>query len=120
MICRLGLSLGLSALLAAIPLSAQSASISGRILQKDTRTPVANARVVIASGDVTLRSAVTDSAGRYRIAGLVAGRYVLMVTRIGQQLRRMTFDIADAQALTLDLEASPAAERLDEVVTSAS
>jgi iron complex outermembrane receptor protein len=107
--------------LAAAPLFAQSASISGRILEQTSKRPVENARVIVASGDVTVRSALTDASGRYRVAGLSAGRYAIIVSRIGQQLRRTApFDIADGQALTMDLETSASAERLEEVVTSAS
>ena len=103
------------------PLSAQTGSISGRILEQSSRMPVENARVVVASGDVTVRSAVTDSAGQYRISAVPAGRYLLIVSRIGQQLRRtVPFELADGQALTMDLETSALAERLEEVVTTAS
>jgi iron complex outermembrane receptor protein len=110
------LSLALSA-----PLSAQTGSISGRIVEQSTKLPVENARVVVASGDVTVRSAVTDSDGRYRLTAVPAGRYLLKVSRIGQQLRRtVPFDIADGQSLTMDLETSASAERLEEVITTAS
>jgi outer membrane receptor for ferrienterochelin and colicins len=107
--------------LAAAPLSAQTGSISGRIVEQSSKLPVENARVAISSGDVTVRSAVTDSDGRYRITGVPAGRYLLVVTRIGQQLRRtVPFDLADGQSLTMDLETSAAAERLEEVISTAS
>jgi iron complex outermembrane receptor protein len=103
------------------PLSAQTGSISGRILEAGSKLPVENARVVVASGDVTVRSAVTDSTGRYRLAAVPAGRYLLVVTRIGQQLRRtVPFELAEGQSLTMDLETSALAERLEEVVTTAS
>jgi iron complex outermembrane receptor protein len=110
------LSIALSA-----PLSAQTGTISGRIVERSSKLPVENARVAVASGDVTVRSGLTDASGQYRITGVPAGRYLLIVSRIGQQLRRtVPFDISDGQALTMDLETSASAERLEEVVTTAS
>ena len=104
-----------------LALGAQTASVSGRVTEQVSRAGVENARVAIVAGDVTIRSAITDSTGRYRLTALPAGRYSLVVIRIGQQLRRTPpFDLAEGQAITMDLEASAAAERLEEVITSAS
>jgi iron complex outermembrane receptor protein len=107
--------------LLAAPAGAQTASVSGRITEQTTRLPVENARISIVTGDVVMRGASTDAEGRYRISGIPAGRYTLVVSRIGQQLRRTApFDLADGQSLTMDLETSATAARLEEVVTSAS
>jgi iron complex outermembrane receptor protein len=121
MLRRTSAAVTLLLLAVARPLLAQSGSISGRIVEQASRLPVENARVAAVSGDVTVRSSVTDSDGRYRLTGVPGGRYVLVVSRIGQQLRRTApFDLAEGQSLTTDLETSAAAERLEEVITSAS
>lgn len=121
MLRRLGLKTAVLILLAGTSVSAQTASISGRVVEQRSRLAIENARVIVTSGDVTVRSAFTDSGGLYRVVGLPAGRYMLIVSRIGQQLRRTApFDLAEGQSLTMDLETSATAERLEEIITTAS
>lgn len=108
-------------LLMAAPMAAQSGSISGRVTDKATGLRVDGARVIASREQIVMRSADTDADGRYRLAGLPPGRYTIIVKRIGEQLRQSDpFDVAPGAALVMDFQTSPAAARLDEVVSTAS
>ncbi len=56
-----------------------SGSLSGVVLAADTRAPLANALVSIDGG----RSALTDSAGAFRIAAVLAGPHAVGITALG-------------------------------------
>ncbi len=64
--------------------------------------------------------ATTGSDGAYRIAGLRAGRYALVVTRIGFSARRIdTVTVSAGQTQTVNVTLSACASQLDQVVTTA-
>ena len=99
------------ALLAAAALllaGATEAPKTGRIegtIRDDGGAPVANARVAIVSHPW---SALSDSAGRYRLADIPAGRYTVRVSAVGYRGR----DTADVQVgrgrvTTLDVTLDP-------------
>jgi plastocyanin len=48
--------------------------------------------------------AVTDAAGRYRIAGVPRGRYTVKIWRASWLPSARTLDVTDAPAVTLDVE----------------
>ncbi|HUP88264.1 MAG TPA: TonB-dependent receptor [Longimicrobiales bacterium] len=84
--------LALMALVCASAANAQtSGSITGRITNKETQTPVAGATVqaTTATGRV-VASAVTDADGQYRLANVPAGTYSVVVSMVGFQTNRST------------------------------
>ncbi|MEZ4700167.1 MAG: TonB-dependent receptor [Rhodothermales bacterium] len=87
---------------------AQTASISGQIIDAEG-VPLPGANVAIAG---TARGAATDAAGRYRIAGLAAGTYVVEVSMVGFERIRQSVTLADGESLQLD------AQLMEEVLQS--
>lgn len=71
----------------------KGASLSGVILTDVGEKPIANAEVVIQSLNLSVRS---DSAGRFRIAGIPAGQHQVVVRNLGYEpyASRLTFRAA--------------------------
>lgn len=67
-------------ILSAVPLLAQDNSISGIVIDADTRQPVPFANVFFASTTIGVSS---DQNGKFRLAGFASGKYDLIVTFVG-------------------------------------
>ncbi len=84
--------------------------VRGVVFDSVAGTPLAGAQVQIRSRDSALRvfSETTDSAGRYRIAGIPRGRYLIgfyhdALTALGLDTPLRAVDVASAASLTIDL-----------------
>lgn len=78
------------ALLSASPALAQTGSITGRITAADTGTPLAGAQVdAIDSAGRVAASTLSSDAGQYRLTGLEAGTYALVVSLVGYETQRI-------------------------------
>jgi len=75
--------------------------VSGRISNAATGDYLANARVSVADG---ASDALTDEAGRYRLAGLPAGKVQLVVTYAGLKPTSATVTLAPGEAKPQDFE----------------
>lgn len=84
-----------------------TARIRGRVVRADTGAPLPGTQIVL--GGPTVHTATTDDDGRYELAGLPAGRFVLSAFRDGMTLaygQRRAFDqggpitLADGQTLS--------------------
>lgn len=65
-------------------LSNQTGSIEGRVVSQDDLQPLAGAEVrVLPAAGGRARLSSTDANGYYRFAGLPAGAYRVMATRVG-------------------------------------
>ncbi len=64
----------------ACTLAAQPSTVSGRVANLLTTSPVRKAQVILNPGN---RIAITDTEGRYALAGIAPGRYKLSVERPG-------------------------------------
>jgi iron complex outermembrane receptor protein len=105
------------------PVAATVGSLVGRVTESPGGGPIAGARVqaLALPGRATAGSAVTGPDGRFRVGGLRAGPYAVVVTRIGYQLQRVdTVRVADGAAATADVALTALAQQLDVVVTTAS
>jgi iron complex outermembrane receptor protein len=120
----LALTSGVAALGLTQPMSAQvapAAAISGRITEV-SGPPIGGARVEAAgiAGTSGSGAARTAEDGRYRIGGLRAGRYAIVVSRIGYSARRIdTVSVGANETQTVNATLSSFASKLDEVVTTA-
>lgn len=77
-------------LLAPPSLGAQTGSVSGRVTDAETAEPISQVLVELVSGPGrTVSSATTGEAGAFRIAGIAAGRYSLVFSRIAYETRRL-------------------------------
>lgn len=107
---------------AASAAAAQTGTVSGKITEQVSGTPVAGA-LVNASRSGGGGSASTRSAadGAYSLSNLPAGTYTIQVTaRIGLSPKRVdSVAVRAGQATTLDFAMVPIARQLEQVVTTA-
>ena len=96
-------------------------TLAGTVVDADGR-PVVSAAIRASRTDGSLaRDAVTDSAGAFRMSGLVAGIYVVTVHRVGYRNAELSgVRVADGQTRTLNVSLTQAVRQLStiEVVTS--
>ncbi|MGH7651217.1 MAG: SusC/RagA family TonB-linked outer membrane protein [Gemmatimonadaceae bacterium] len=104
-------------LLASAPAWAQEdGTVSGRVTDPTTGVPIPSAQVQIVG---TTRGAVTADDGRFRIAGVRPGVYLVRVLRIGYQASSQSVTLGSGQTIDLTFALTPAAVTLDQVVTLA-
>lgn len=102
--------------LAALPAAAQqTGAIVGRVTDRGSGTPIADANIVIVG---TNRGSRTNDQGQYRIAGLSAGTYSVRVIRLGYLAATRPVTVTSGDA-TADFQLGEAAVTIDEVVVSA-
>jgi TonB-linked SusC/RagA family outer membrane protein len=106
----------LAILASAAPAAAQTGQIAGTVSDSATGQPVGNADVLVMG---TLHRARTADDGRYTIAGVAPGSYVVEVRRVGYQPRRRLAVPVSADAIaTVDFRLSPSVFQLQEVVVT--
>jgi outer membrane receptor for ferrienterochelin and colicins len=107
----------LSMMLFASPALAQTGTITGRVTEAGSGRGVTGARVQAVT---TLRSAgsvITDENGNYRIGGLAAGTYDVIVTRIGYRLTRSnTVSVGAGATASVNIAVSAIPSQLEQVV----
>ena len=88
------------------PLSAQRAtsSLTGRVLDRNSRAPIAQAKVVLLGAKLQTES---DSAGRFHGADLKAGTYLLQIRAIGYQASVWVVRLDTGQVLTREFDLNP-------------
>ena len=84
--------------------------LDGQVRDARTQQPLAFATVFLAN---TTYGTTTDSTGHFALAGMPAGQYEFMVSYVGYDLYKKTFDLRQSVTLTPGLQ--PAAQ-LDEVM----
>jgi hypothetical protein len=89
-------------LVAAVPLAAQSGGgIAGRVLDAETRLPLEGAQVIVEGAQ---RRAVTDTAGVFRIRGVVPGWHSVRAMRVGYRpARRDSVLVRAGEVATVDI-----------------
>ena len=94
--------------------SAQAQSLSGRVLDAETRIGLPGATILIMQDGARLSGQISDGSGAFRFPRLSAGRYVLESSFVGYDVRRDTVDIPFDG--TLEVLLSPNRTFLQEVV----
>ena len=110
---RLGF-VALLALLAAAPSLAQTAVVSGQIIDADTGDPLVGATVNVVS---LSRGAATDIDGEYSFS-VPPGNYVLRASFVGYTTQEAQISAAAGGVLTQNFSLSPDLDLLDEVVVT--
>jgi TonB-linked SusC/RagA family outer membrane protein len=91
-------------------------TVTGRVIDASTTAPVLSAQVQIVG---TGRGGTTADDGRFRIANVRPGTYLVRVLRIGYQASTQNVTLGSNQTINLEYSLTPAAVSLDEVVTLA-
>lgn len=113
----LGILMGMPG--AAVPASAQTPReyvLTGRVLDQTSQNPIVGAALLLRTPE---RQAVTDSAGRFRIAGLGAGSYLLRISHIAYGDREVAILVSTAPVTEVELRVSATAIALAPVEASA-
>lgn len=101
--------------------TAQTGSISGRVISVESRAGVDGARVQVLTGTQALASTITREDGAFSVSGIAAGAYEVLVMRIGYAPGRTPNVIVTAGGSTrLEVALHAAASQLDAVVATAS
>jgi len=114
------LALAAVALLTAAPSAAQTGSVTGVVLDASTGQPLDGVQVSIETvGVIQARLGVlTQASGRYSIANVPAGRYVLRAELLGFRSESRTVDLPAGQVVAVDLRLEPEAISLSQMVVT--
>ena len=101
--------------------AAQAGSLSGRVTDASSGSPLPSATVrAVALESSRQAGAITDGAGRYTIRGLQPGRYRVSVTYLSHAPFESEVTIASGAEATVDAKLDEGSVGLGEVVVSAS
>ena len=87
----------------------QAAEIAGRVIDAETRAPIANASVRVLNADLATK---TDARGHFAFSDLTAGAYTLAITHIAYQAGQRTVRVKGKTEVSVRL--SPRTFPLDE------
>ncbi len=96
---------------------AQEGSTVGGVILSVKGTPIGDASVGISS---LARYTTSDSAGRFSLAGVRLGSYLVEVRAIGYQPERQSITVVPGDSAVLEFRLKPAAVTLPEMVVSTS
>jgi TonB-linked SusC/RagA family outer membrane protein len=95
---------------------AQTGVVTGRVTDRATQAPIANAQILVVG---TQNGARTDETGQYRLANVQPGTIRLRALRLGYEAALDTVMVTAGQTATVDFALGVTAARLDEVVIAA-
>ncbi len=113
------LAFGVVALFAvttAVPLQAQTATVTGRVTDQATGNPVTTATVALLGIN---RETRTDANGSYRFTNVPIGPIQIQVVSVGYSQQTATVNLAAAQEAVVDFELRTVIINLDAVVVTA-
>ena len=117
---RLRALLGAVVVLAGSALSAQApqqgTTITGTVVADDTKEPIAEARIVLVSGN---NFATTNGEGRYTLRNLTAGRHEIRVLRVGYLEQKVLVTVVAGANTVQNFSLATAVVKLQQVVTTA-
>ena len=96
---------------------AQQGTITGRVTDQATNTPVQSAQVRIVG---STRGALTTDEGVYTLRGVAPGPVTLRATRLGYKAGTLTVTVPETGSVTADFALASTPSKLDEIVVSAS
>jgi outer membrane receptor for ferrienterochelin and colicins len=100
--------------------ASRSASITGTVVEARSGAPVAGATVQASAAGRVVASATTGFDGGYRLTGIDAGSYTVVVTRIGFTPGRIPVSVETSRPAAANLTLAAIASTLNPVVTVAS
>lgn len=109
-----------AALCLAAAAGARGQTVRGRVVEADTRKPVAGARVVLRSPEDSSLAAVTDTAGAFVARATVPGRYEVSVARLGYRAQQQgPFELLTGTVVELEVILPVVPLTLDPVTVTA-
>ncbi len=107
--------LGALSVVFASPLLAQTGSVTGKVVDRASSLPVADARVFVTG---TALEVSTNAQGDYRLASVRPGRAQIVVLRLGYRAAQDTVTIVAGQTLTHNVQLSQSLTTLADVVVT--
>jgi TonB-dependent starch-binding outer membrane protein SusC len=95
---------------------ASTGTITGKVLDRGTNRPIAEAQLQLAG---TVRGARSNEQGEYRIVAVPAGTYTLRVIRLGYGQTTESVTVTAGQTTTVDITLGASAVVIDQVVITA-
>ena len=96
-------------------------TVRGRVLDKDTQTPLPGATVQLLSYSTETTGTVADANGEFRRAGVGVGRRTFVVSFVSHQPRTLAnVIVTTGKEIVLTVELETAAQQIGEVVVKAS
>jgi hypothetical protein len=106
---------GLAVAVFTIPLAAQTATVAGSLVNRESRSPVEGARISIIG---TSLGASSDAEGRFQVTGVPAGVRVMQVHAIGYAVGSWVVQLDEGQNLHQTFELAPRALEVEGVTVS--
>jgi iron complex outermembrane receptor protein len=104
----------------AMPLAAQTATLTGRIINREGK-PVAGATVEARTGSTVVATATSDDSGTYRLTVPQAGTYLVRARKLGySQAERDNLSIGTGGSTSIDFRLGESVVQLEVVQTVAS
>ncbi|MCA6364313.1 MAG: TonB-dependent receptor [Bacteroidetes bacterium] len=96
-------------------------TVRGKVVDKDTKSPLPGVVIMIKRDSTVIGGASTDVSGNYRVTGIGVGRITLEARYTGYQLWAMpNIILSSGKELIMDIELEQSAVQVNEVVIEAS
>ncbi len=109
-------ALTLAVLNLAGPLAAQETVVQGRVTEVGSGTPIGGATVSIRN---TTLATVTDTGGRFRLAGIPAGPADLLVRMLGYEPSTTALELSPGEVRTIEVRMATAVTVVSPITTTA-
>jgi TonB-linked SusC/RagA family outer membrane protein len=106
----------LAVLAGALEARAQTGTVTGQVLESQTGTPMNNVQVSVVGLDI---GTLTDASGRFRIAGVPAGRVEVRAQSIGFRPVTETVTVTAGEVVRVDFTLAQTALALEGIVVTA-
>ncbi|MFI5208694.1 MAG: carboxypeptidase-like regulatory domain-containing protein [Gemmatimonadales bacterium] len=106
---------GLAVAVFTVPLAAQTATVGGSLVNRESKTPVEGARISIIG---TSLGASSDAEGRFQVTGVPAGVRVMQVHAIGFAVGSWVVQLDEGQAFHQTFELAPRALEVEGVTVA--
>ena len=105
----------------AFPASGQTGTLHGAVIDSATGAPLSGVHVTaIGAANVIAATALTDGRGRFRLNGLAAASYTLVIRRVGYAVRSIDGVVPAVLGTSLEIALTPREVVLDPVQITAS
>jgi hypothetical protein len=94
--------------------------IRGKVLDKESKSPLPGATVILASDTITLRGVITDAKGSFRIENVPVGKHAIKISYIGYKPLYMDgIIVTSGKEVILDISIEESVTSMKEVEISA-